>query len=107
MAWAFLERIHRAIGRVCSDATAFPHREARFNLGISTGWSDPAQDHEMISRTRELFEALRPFSTGGVYSNYMDFDESDRAPGAFGANHVRLVEIRRRYDPDGRLHRIA
>jgi FAD/FMN-containing dehydrogenase len=103
----FIEAMGGAIGRVRSDATAFPHREARFNLGISTGWSDPAQDHEMISRTRELFEALRPFSTGGVYSNYMDFDESDRATGAFGANHARLVEIRRRYDPDGRLHRIA
>lgn len=103
----FIEAMGGATSRVPPHATAFPHREARFNLGISTGWGSPAQDQEMISRTKELFEELRPFSTGGVYSNYLDFDERDRTGGAFGANHARLLEIRRRYDPDNRLHDFA
>jgi FAD/FMN-containing dehydrogenase len=36
---------------------------------------------------------------GSVYVNFMPADETDRVPGAFGSNYARLVEAKRRYDP--------
>ena len=101
----FIEAIGGVVGRIPSDATAFPHRDALFNLGISTGWSDPAKDDEMIERTRQLFDAITPFATGGVYSNYLDADEAGRTEGAFGGNLARLLEIKSRYDPENRFLR--
>ena len=45
--------------------------------------------------------ALHPHSLGGAYSNFMMGDEGvDRVRATYGANHARLREIKRRYDPD-------
>src|SRR5438552_2449843 len=49
---------------------------------------------------RELFEATRPFATGGVYVNFMPFDEGDRVESAYGKNYERLLVLKRKYDPD-------
>jgi FAD/FMN-containing dehydrogenase len=43
---------------------------------------------------------MTPFSTGGVYSNYMDGDEDGRAVAAFAHNLERLKVIKAKYDPD-------
>ncbi len=96
----FFEAQGGAIGRVPVDATAFPHRRAAFNIGISSGWSDPHQDGSIIEWTRSFHDSVAPFSTGGVYSNYMDFDEDERVRAAYGANLDRLKEVKARYDPE-------
>jgi hypothetical protein len=89
-----------AINRVAPDATAFPHRQAAFAFGAWCGWTDPAQDDEVIGWTRGLHEVMTPFATGGVYVNYLDDDEADRNAGSFGANHARLQAIKTKYDPE-------
>ena len=89
-----------AINRVDATDTAFPHRGAEFSLGIWSGWADPADDEAAIAWTRKLYEAMTPFSMGGVYSNYMDSDEDGRAVAAFADNLERLKVIKARYDPD-------
>jgi FAD/FMN-containing dehydrogenase len=96
----FLESLGGAVARVAPEATAFPHRSARFGFGISTGWADAADDAYAISWTRALFDAVAPHATGGVYLNYLDRDEGGRIGDAVGANLARLREIRARYDPD-------
>lgn len=96
----FLESMGGAINRPDPGATAFPHRSGSFNLGITTGWSDPADDEEMIGWTRELYEAMAPHGTGGVYVNYLGHDEQDRIPDAYGDNYRRLKELRSNWDPD-------
>ena len=96
-----LEPMGGAIARVPAFATAFPHRDAVFTLGIWAGWERAEDDESAIAWTRQLHEALAPYATGGVYSNYLDRDDAGRAGAAYGANEARLQEIRRRYDPDG------
>lgn len=96
-----IESLGGAIARVPANATAFPHRDALFNLGIWGGWSDPLEDARVIGWTRQLYEAVRPHATGGAYANYLSHDDAERRPDAFGANAARLRSIEARFDPDG------
>lgn len=96
----FFEAQGGAVNRIPEDETAFPHRKARFTIGISSGWSDPAKDEEAIAWTRAFHDAIAPYGTGGVYSNYMDFDEDERVAGAYGRNLDRLRQVKAKYDPE-------
>lgn len=44
----------------------------RFPISI---WYDPAEDTTRIRWARELWEAMRPFSVGGVYANNLGEEE--------------------------------
>jgi FAD/FMN-containing dehydrogenase len=94
------EPLGGAIGRVDPAATAFRHRDADYALGIWSGWADPDLDAENIAWTRSLHEAMLPFATKGVYSNYLDNDEGERVSSAFGENFKRLQQVKAEYDPD-------
>jgi FAD/FMN-containing dehydrogenase len=87
--------------RTPAVATAFAHRDARFLLkhaavvaagedaGAARNWLDGA------------YAITHPHGTGGAYPN---FPEDDRDPWAvkyLGGNRERLLELKRRYDPDG------
>jgi FAD/FMN-containing dehydrogenase len=100
----FVEPLGGAISRVDPTATAFPHREVRFGLGISSGWADPADDEAAIAWTRDLYSAVAVHGSGGLYSNYADRDESDLPGKAWGSNARRLREIKAAYDPDNVFH---
>ena len=39
-----------------------------------------------------------------AYTNYLPADDHDRVRQAFGVNYERLVELKRRYDPDNLFH---
>ena len=96
----FMETLGGAVSRVGVEETAFANRHARYNLGISAGWSDPAQDDTIVSAARAVFERLKTFSDGTVYLNYLDRDELARAKEGFGPNFQRMQPIKQRYDPD-------
>lgn len=38
------------------------------------------------------------------YVNYLDADDQQRTRAAYGTNRDRLVELKRRYDPDNAFH---
>lgn len=101
----FFEPLGGAVASIGETDTAFANRDSRFALGISTGWSDPAKDQAAMAWTREFYDSVAPYATGGVYTNYMDFDEKDRVRTAYGANFERLAKIKARYDP-GNLFRM-
>ena len=97
-----LERFHGAVCRVGVSDTAVPHREPGFNLGIFSEWVDPAATDENIVWTKELYAALEPYRGSQLrYVNYLDDDDGgDAVRDAYGPNYDRLVEMKRRYDPD-------
>jgi FAD binding domain/Berberine and berberine like len=86
-----------AVGR---HDTAFSYREARW-AQVIVGVSADAADGELISGwAKSYWEALHPHSCGGAYVNFM-MDEGDaRVRAAYRDNHARLVEVKRRYDPN-------
>ncbi|BCG83118.1 hypothetical protein MesoLj113b_66600 [Mesorhizobium sp. 113-3-3] len=63
-------------------------------LGI---WNDPAGDEANIRWARGLWNAVRPFSTGGVYANNLGDECDERVRGAYGANYARLAAIEKQY----------
>ena len=96
-----LEGLGGAVGRVAKDATAFPHRDAAYNFYGMSIWRDPAEDEPNIAWTRDVFKQLEPHAMDGVYVNYMSDDEGSRVRSAYaGTNYDRLLEIKRKYDPD-------
>ena len=49
---------------------------------------------------RELFAAMTPSSTGGVYMNFLGNEGQNRAKAAYGAQkYERLVALKNKYDP--------
>jgi FAD/FMN-containing dehydrogenase len=96
-----LEHFHGAVTRVGVTDTAVPHRQEGWNLLIPSVWTDPAATDENIAWTRDTYAALSEHFTGGRWLNYLGDDQGDDAVrGAYGPNYDRLVEIKRRYDPD-------
>ena len=100
-----IEYCHGAMTRVASDATAFPHRGCGFNVLVVGQWTDPADTAANIAWTRETFDALQPWAADACYVNYLSDDDVGRTHSAYGQNHGRLVELKRRYDP-GNLFRL-
>jgi len=96
----FIAHLGGAASRVPADATAYAGRDAEFVMNVHTRWDDPAQDAECVAWAREFFGAAAPFATGGVYVNFMPADETERVRAAYGDNYDRLVELKRRYDPE-------
>ena len=91
------------MSRVGLDETAFAHRHVRYDF-ISAGvCTDPAEAAACIRWARDFWEAMQPFSTGGVYVNYLgqEADEgAERVRAAYGpAKYARLVALKNMYDP--------
>jgi FAD/FMN-containing dehydrogenase len=89
-----------AVGAVPSDATAFVHRSALFNVSIIAQWVRDDETEANLRWTNDLQAALAPYLSGEVYQNYADEDLDDWATAYYGANYPRLRAVKRRYDPD-------
>jgi FAD/FMN-containing dehydrogenase len=94
-----LQQLHGAAGRVDPTATAYPHRNNRYDCLILSQWPDPAESARNIAWTRELFEAMQPFFAAGVYVNNLGDEGEQRVEQAYGPNYDRLVALKARYDP--------
>ena len=92
-----------AVSRVDRGATAFAARDAQHafvSLGVC---AEPAEAKRSAQWAREFWTAMQPFSTGGVYVNYLgrEVDEgSERVRAAYGPEtYQRLVALKATYDP--------
>lgn len=98
------ETFHGQATRVAPTATAVPHREPGVNFLLVAQWTDPAETEANIAWARETFDALRPYMADRRYVNYMSADDAAFIRQAYGPNYDRLVEIKRRYDPENVFH---
>jgi FAD/FMN-containing dehydrogenase len=87
------------------NATAVSHRDAEFVLAINNGWKNPHDSTAQMRWTVDFWRAMRTFSTGGVYVNFLSNDDGqDRVKAAYGAEkYDRLVQIKNKYDPANRF----
>jgi FAD/FMN-containing dehydrogenase len=97
----FVPHLDGAISRVPAPATAFQHRAAPFLMNLHARWENPADQTRSIAWARELFEAARPHSTGGVYVNFLSEEGDARVRDAYGdAAWSRLVALKDKYDSE-------
>jgi FAD/FMN-containing dehydrogenase len=89
-----------AVSRVGEDDTAYSHRGAPFVLNINARWTQPQDADRHVAWTQDLWQAMRPWSAGGVYVNFLGDEGQDRVRAAYGERkYERLVALKNRYDP--------
>ena len=96
--------INGAAHRVDADATAFAYRDSNFATVIAGMWPDPGQNEDNIRWVRDYYDATAPHSEEGGYVNFMADDDQSRIRANYRGNYDRLVEVKRRYDPDNLFH---
>jgi FAD/FMN-containing dehydrogenase len=102
-----LEGMGGAVSRVAPDATPFADRDAASTLIITSGWRGPHESEARIAWVRETWKAVQPFAKPSAYVNYLDRGDEHRMEAVFGPNYQRLVDVKRRYDPDNVFHHNA
>lgn len=84
-----------------TDHSAVGNRDANFVISVAAAWDNPADDEANIAWARAGWEALRPYSTGGTYVNFLTEDYgSNRVLEAYGSNYNRLARIKAKWDPE-------
>ena len=79
---------------------AFGQRRAPFNMHYLSMWPDPADTEKNIAYTRKIAAAMKPWTTGRAYLNFIGDEGTGRVEAAFGTDkYVRLTELKHRWDP--------
>jgi FAD/FMN-containing dehydrogenase len=105
MTGILLEHFHGAVTRVGVTDTAVPHRAEGWNLLIPSVWMDAAETDENIAWTRETHRAFSPHLEDARWLNYLGDDQgTDAVQAAYGPNYDRLLDLKRRYDPENVFH---
>lgn len=95
-----------ALNRLPEAHSAVGNRKTASVINITASWEKPADDAANIDWARTTWQAMRRFSTGGTYVNFLTDEEPDeRVRAAYGANYARLAEIKRRWDPENFFRR--
>jgi FAD/FMN-containing dehydrogenase len=91
-----------AAARRPAAETAVGNRTAEYVLNMQGAWEAPAEDAVHIGWARDFWAAMRPFSSGGTYVNFLTEDADDeRRHAAYGpALYARLAHIKAKYDPE-------
>jgi FAD/FMN-containing dehydrogenase len=90
-----------AITRVPDDAMAFGQRHAGWNIHYLSMWPEAADDSSNIAFTRGIAKAMKPWTTGQVYLNFIGDEGGDRVRAAFGPEkYTRLQALKRTWDPE-------
>lgn len=96
--------------RVASDAAAYPHRSSEQSLHILPGWSQAADDEQVMAWACRLYADTSAHGSRGVYVNLLGEDEDGRIGDAYEQNLERLRGLKATWDPNNlfrRNHNVA
>ena len=100
-----LEHFHGAVTRVGADRHGGTASRRRLEPPDPLGLAGPGRHGRQHGVDPGDFAALRPQFGAGRWLNYLGDDQVDDAVrAAYGPNYERLVEVKRRYDPDNVFH---
>lgn len=100
----FVGLISGVANAVPPDAMAYGSRDANYVLNVHGRWDEPADDDRCVQWARDFFAASKPYASEGAYVNFMTEEEGARVESAYGRNYPRLLEVKRKYDPNNVLH---
>jgi FAD/FMN-containing dehydrogenase len=89
-----------AVAEATAETTPMAQRSARWVTHPFATWEDPADDAACIEWVRGFRRDIAPYSTGGVYLNFIGDEGESRVAAAFGADsYARLQQVKAAYDP--------
>jgi Berberine and berberine like len=88
-----------APGEVAIDATAVPHRTAKFVVQYDAYWTDPADQQRSTDWIEGVRTAMLPYAQG-AYVNYVDSLLPDFLEDYYGPNLSRLLSVKASVDPE-------
>jgi FAD/FMN-containing dehydrogenase len=90
-----------ALNQLHADHSPVGNRDAKYLLNIAGSWERTEDDAKNIAWTREAWNDMKRFSTGGTYLNFLTEDDAaDRTQAALGGAIPRLAEVKAHWDPD-------
>jgi hypothetical protein len=72
----------------------------RFSIQYDAEWSEPSGQAPTLAWLNGIHGAMAPHVTGSAYVNYIDSQLEGWERAYYGQNLPRLVDVKRRYDPD-------
>ena len=91
-----------AVSRVGLTDMAFALRQPGYELDIAGVWSTPAEKAAVVQWVQATRDNLQPFAHG-VYVNQLGDTSEQLVRAGYGPNYGRLVEIKKKYDPNNVL----
>lgn len=95
--------IDGAVHQVAEQDTAFAYRDATWSMVIAGIDPDPANEAGISAWAREYWTALRPYTAGGGYVNFMMEEGQERVRATYRDNYQRLVRVKNEFDPENLL----
>lgn len=92
--------INGAASRVKKKDTAWNYRDATWAMVIIGVDPDPANKEKVSAWSKQYWEAVHPYSAGGVYLNFISDEGESRIKASYGDNYERLVTAKSKYDPN-------
>jgi hypothetical protein len=86
--------------KVNKKDTAWNYRDAKWSMVMVGVDPDPANREKITSWAKQYWEALHPYSAGGVYLNFIGDEGEERVKASYGDNYSRLVAIKDKFDPN-------
>jgi Berberine and berberine like len=101
MAAVQLRVLGGAMRRVPEDATAFAYRKASLMTNIAVMYAQAEERPEHEAWASSLARALSDGATAPTYVGFLGDEEEDGVRRAYPpATLARLIEVKRRYDPE-------
>jgi hypothetical protein len=91
-----------AVSRVGLSDTAFALRQTGFEVDMAGVWSAPAEKADAVRWVQATRDSLQAFANG-VYVNQLGDTSDQLVRAAYGPNYARLMEIKKKYDPENVL----
>jgi hypothetical protein len=95
-----IHQVGGAIRKIGEKETAYKNRKAGYILVIASKWVAKAENEMHIHWTGQFWNALKPYSSGSTYVNFMVNEGEESVKLAYGeSNYARLVKLKDKYDP--------
>jgi|SRR5579872_7251866 len=91
-----------AVSRVNVRDTAYALRRPGFEVDMAGVWNRAGEKAGIVRWVQATRDRLQPFAQG-VYSNQLGETSEALVRAAYGSNYARLVEIKKKYDPNNVL----
>lgn len=91
--------INGAAHDVGDSDTPWAYRDANWSQVIVGVDPDPANNEKITKWTKDYYDAIHPYSSGGAYVNFMMDEGEERVKASYKNNYKRLVSVKNKYDP--------